>query len=177
MNVQQRKFLVEKLQTKTKERIEKLRKTKLDYPSASNYLFKAAMNGTLKLRDNEEILSVLKRMALEAKEGTNWLSDERMGYYKESHVRLRIEELMVLPEDLLEERRRVAEHNRTIEQEIETLTNQLDNLELRVHLASESVLKSFVNEVDDMGNLTLFDMALKGSTPEQIKLLEKQTNK
>ena len=53
MNTAQRKFLVEKIQEETKRKIELLRKDKLDYPNASNYVFKAILDGSLKLQSSE----------------------------------------------------------------------------------------------------------------------------
>ena len=70
MNNTQRKFLVEKIQEKTKLKIEELRKQKIDYPNASNYFFKAALTDTLEIQPIEHIKSVLKEKAKSSKYDT-----------------------------------------------------------------------------------------------------------
>lgn len=161
MNTTQRKFLVERIQQKVKEKIESLQNKKEKYPSASNYIFKAILNNTLQIQPDEVILSALKEKAMRAKEGANWLSEARMGYEKERTIQLLIEQLIVLPEDYNKELQRVKECNRLIEEQIETLKIQLDAIEVRVQLASDKTLSNLINEVDDMGSLSLIDTKLK----------------
>lgn len=161
MNSTQRKFLVERIQQKVKARIEDLRNTQLRCPSASNFIFKAILNGELKLQESDVILSALREKALKAKEGENWLSEERMGMNRERTVLLKIQELVILPKDFNDEMARVIAHNAKIKEEIALLEVQLDTIEVRVQLASDKTLQNLINEVDDMGNLSLMDTKLK----------------
>lgn len=161
MNQVQRKFLIERIQTKVKEKIEVLNKSMSEYPSASNFIFKAILNGELRLQEQEVILAALKAKALGAKEGANWLSNERMGANKESTVILQIKELLVLPEDYNDELQRVRLHNKNIQEEIAQLRVQLETIEVRIQLASDKTLQNLISEVDDMGNLSLIDAKIK----------------
>lgn len=161
MNTAQRKFLIERIQQKAKDKIEVLRKSLLDYPSASNFIFKAVLNDKLELQPKEVILDAIKTKALSAKEGENWLSELRMGYGKEREIKLFLEQLIVLPDDYKEEMERVKNHNKSIHAEIDLLKIQLDTIEVRVQLASDKTLQNLVNEVDDMGSLSLIDTKLK----------------
>jgi len=161
MNTVQRKFLIERIQKKVKDKIESLKKGMQQYPSASNYIFKAVLNGKLELQTNEVILDAIKTKALNAKEGENWLSEMRMGWEKEREIKLLIQQLLVLPDDYKEEVERVKKHNESIVAEINLLIIQLDTIEVRVQLASDKVLQNLINEVDDMGNLSLMDTKLK----------------
>jgi LPS O-antigen subunit length determinant protein (WzzB/FepE family) len=164
MNATQRKFLVEKIQTKVKTRIEEVRKGFLEYPSASNYLFKAILNNELKLQDETTILEALKSKAMNAKEGANWLSDERLGMNRDSTVRLPLNSLVVLPDDYykaLQEVKEVKEVNERLNSEIKELKSQLDTIEVRIQLASDKTLQKMINEVDDMGDISLLDTKLK----------------
>jgi flagellar biosynthesis component FlhA len=162
MNSKQRQFLVDRIKEKTKKKIDELKKGKLDYPSTSNYIFKAILNGTLELQPKEVILEALKKKALNAKEGRNWLSEEhRLTYTKERTVTLNTEDLIKTPDDLGEETKKVIKHNKEIDAEIETLNAQLETLEVRIQLASNSTLQSLINDVDDMGDLSLVDSKLK----------------
>ena len=161
MNATQRKFLVEKLQEQTKKQIEELHKQRQQFPSTSNYIFKAVMNDTLKLKPEAEILQALKQKALSAKEGSNWLSEDRIGITKENTVRIGLNELIVLPQDYKDELDRVVAFNKEINRKIKDLETQLNTLEIRIQLASDKVLQKLLNEVDDLGDLSLVDVKIK----------------
>lgn len=161
MNTAQRKFLIERIQKKVKDRIEELNKSMLKYPSASNYIFKAVLCDKLEIQPKEVILNSIKKKALDAKEGENWLSERAMGYEKEREIKLRLQDLIVLPDDYNKEVERVKKHNESILEEKRLLQVQLDTIEVRVQLASDKTLQNLVNEVDDMGSLSLIDTKLK----------------
>jgi len=161
MNTAQRKFLIERIQQKTKDKIEILKKSMMNYPSIDNYVFKAVMTDSLELQDSNTIMSALKKKAERAKAGENWLSEDRMGAYKSSTIRIDIEELLKLPQDYNDELTKVRNHNSEIGKEIDLLKLQLDTIEVRVQLASDKTLQNLVNEVDDMGSLSLIDTKLK----------------
>jgi hypothetical protein len=161
MNTAQRKFLIERIQQKTKDKIEALKNSRMDFPSIDNYIFKAILTDNLELQPSEVILSALKAKATRAKAGENWLSEDRMGIYKSTTIRIDIEELLKLPKDYNDELTRVREHNSKINEEISLLKIQLDTIEVRVQLASDKTLQNLVNEVDDMGSLSLIDTKLK----------------
>lgn len=161
MNTAQRKFLIERIQKKVTERIDVLKNDKLKYPSASNYIFKAILNSELKLQSNHFILEALKNKALNAKEGENWLSNMRMGFEKETEVHLRIKDLIILPDDYHKELTKVSEHNKKMDAEIAELLMQKETIEVRIQLASDKTLQKLINEVDDMGDLSLVDTKLK----------------
>ncbi len=161
MNSVQRKFLIDRISSKTKARIKLLEDSKLPYTSASNHLYRAIMNGTLELQPELVIKEALTKKALNAMEGTNWLSGERNGYNKERKVTLDIEEMFVLPASYSDDIRRVKDHNTALDREITELKTQLDTLEVRIQLASDKTLQKLINEVDDMGDLSLLDTKLK----------------
>lgn len=166
MNAQQRKFLIERIQQKVKDKIKALQDSYLEYPSASNFIFKAILNNELKLQPEDVILNTLKQKALNAKDGQNWLSEERMGANKETSVRIPLAGFIVLPEDYYKEYTRVESHNRKIKEDISVLKIQLDTIEVRIQLASDKRLEKLINEVDDMGDLSLIDTNLKLLLPE-----------
>jgi hypothetical protein len=161
MNATQRKFLVEKLQEQTKKKISDLKDSKQKYPSASNYIFKAVMNDTIELQSEAEIIQALKQKALNAKEGSNWLSEDYMGANKENSIRINLKSLIKLPKDYEEELIRVREFNQEVDEKIKNLETQLNTLEIRIQLASDKVLQTLVNDVDDLGDLKLVDIKIK----------------
>lgn len=162
MNSTQRKFLIEKIQQETKKRIEELRKSKKEYPNASNYVFKAILDGTLELQPKEHTLSILKERALKATEGQNWLSGESMGFEKKRAIKFdRYEDIIVLPAEYRKAQEEVTAFNKDIEAQIESLQTTLNGIEMRIQLASDSTLKSLINQVDDMGDIKLIDTKVK----------------
>lgn len=162
MNSTQRKFLIEKIQEETKRKIEVLQKSKMEFPNASNYVFKAILDGKLKLQSEEHILNVLKERALSAVEGRNWLSGDTMGFEKHRAIKFNnYEDIIVLPKDYEEELNKVKKHNSKISAEIEDLRVYLNTIEMRIQLASDSVLKRLINDIDDMGDIKLIDTTVK----------------
>lgn len=162
MNTSQRKFLIEKIQSETKKKIEVLNKEKLEFPSASNFVFKAILDGTLKLQPHEHILEVLKSRALNSKEGENWLSKQSMSWGKNSHINFEnYSDLLIMPENYQIELDRVRAFNKNISEQIDSLQMSLNGIEMRIQLASDTTLKKLINEVDDMGDITLIDTTVK----------------
>jgi len=161
MNQVQRKFLIERIQSETKDKIEMLRKTLWEYPNRSSYVFQAIMSNTLVIKPKEVILAAIKRKALNAREGENWLSEDRMGCEKERTIKLFTEDVFELPQALLDRINEVEAHNAVIKQAIDELKMRLKTIEVRVQLASDKTLQNLINEVDDMGDLKLIDTNIK----------------
>lgn len=160
MNQAQRKYLIDKITERTKAKIKELNNSKIDYPNASNWIFKAILSDNLQIQSQEHILNALKTKALASKEGENWLSSER-GWASEKYVKLNLKDLIVLPEDFYSAMEDASKHNAKINEEINLLQSQLDAIELRIQLASDKTLQKMINEVDDMGELSLIDTKLK----------------
>ena len=162
MNSTQRKFLIDKIQEETKKRIEELKKQKAEFPSASNYIFKAILDGTLELQPHEHILSVLRERALKSIEGKNWLSGDTMGFEAKRAIKFyKHEDILILPKEFKIEVDRVRTINKDIDEQIDSLQTTLNGIEMRIQLASDSTLKSLINEVDDMGDIKLIDTTVK----------------
>ena len=161
MNQSQRIFLIGKITEKINLKIKSLQDQLLVWPSASNYIFKAVMNGTLQLQSQQHIMEAIRKKALAAKEGESWLSGKRMGYDKERVIEIDIPDLIIIPADLEDEKSRVVLHNKQINDQIRDLRIQMETLEIRIQLASDKTLQTMINEVDDMGNLSLIDTKLK----------------
>jgi len=161
MNTAQRKFLIEKITEKAKARIRALEQSKETAPSASNYIFKAILNGKLKLQPDEITLKAIEQKAIKAKEGDNWLSEERNWSASGNFIKLNLTDLLVVPEDYFIELEKVKAHNQAINKEIAELQMQLDTMEVRIQLASDKNLQSLINDIDDMGDVKLVDSHLK----------------
>jgi len=163
MNQVQRNFLIDKMERKSSDKIKELEDEKMNYPSASNYIFKAVMNDTIEIADKKTILKALKERALKAKEGENWLEPDRRGWSveKERDIKLSITDLIIVPDDYKKELAIVEKHNDEIDKQVKILKTQIEALIIRVQLASDKVLQKMINEIDDMGDLSLMDTKIK----------------
>jgi hypothetical protein len=163
MNQSQRKFLIDKLKEKERAKISELERGKIAYPSASNYIFRAVLNGTIEIADKKTILKALTERALKAKEGENWLEPDHRQWTreKERDVKLSITDLIKVPKEYADEAKKVEEHNGKINAQIETLKKQVETLIIRIQIASDKTLQKMINEVDDMGDISLIDTKIK----------------
>lgn len=164
MNQQQRKYLLDKIKKTYEDKVRSLKKQEEEYPSLSNYLFSAVMQDTLKLKSSKDILGAIKEMALNAKEGQSWLNGERMGFDKYTRIKLNIEDLFVIPKEYTDACEKYEKANQRVKEELQMMKSQYEMLELRINLSSDNVLQSMINEVDDMGNLSLIDTKIKALT-------------
>lgn len=171
MNQSQRNFLINKIKENIKVRVGALEGAKPEYPNMANYLFHAVMNNTLKIQPQEKILEVVRQKALKAKSGSNWLEDNRSWGSLERVVKFQISEIFILPDDynkMLEDYMvRIADIN----VKIADIRIAGDSLITRIQLASDKTLQTMINEVDDMGDISLMDDKLKllsGAGTKQI---------
>ncbi len=161
MNHAQRKFLIDKINEKTKKDIQELENKKVQFPSFSNYAFLAIMEGKLKLKPADVTLEALKKKALNSTEGANWLSEDRMGWDKIHTVKLAIQDIFEIPDGYLQKIEEVKAHNSKITEKIASLKMMSESLETRIQLASDKTLQKMINEVDDMGDISLLDTSLR----------------
>ena len=164
MNQTQRTFLINKIKETTTKRVEELKKQIPQHPSLTNYLFSAVMKDDFELQSTESLRELIKAKALNSKEGSNWLNEDTMGWQKERTIRLGISELFVIPDDYTKVYNEYKEQKEKIEAEINAIKLQSDTLITRIQLASDKVLQTMINEVDDMGNISLMDTKIKSLT-------------
>ncbi len=161
MNNTQRQFLIKKITETVNDRIKILESCKPEAPSLSNYILHEVMSGRFEIISNDKIKELITGKALHAKERTDDWMGNRWGTTRRDTIMFDVKEFFVMPpeyEELYKEyRRRTAE----LTEEITTLRIQSDTLITRIHLASDKTLQNMINEVDDMGNISLMDTKLK----------------
>lgn len=170
MNQTQRNFLVEKVKAETRKTIRDLEEQKQSYPNASTFIFEAVLHGKLKVQPEEHILGVLRERAKGAKTNTDWLSGEsysRLGFsssdYKtaDALVRFKLKDIVELPEEYYRRKEEVKAHNDKIQEQIDAAETYLATLEVRIQLASPKTLQALVNDVDNLGDISLVDSKIK----------------
>lgn len=174
MNAQQRKFLIDKIKKQAKETIDALRKAEPDPPSLSTFLLFELMQDRLRLKPEAEILAVLKNRALSGKD--NWMNtDYAFSSRNDGEIKFKAKQLFIIPDEYqkaYEEYERKRDETRNL---INDTRTQADSLITRIQLASDKVLQKMINEVDDMGDISLMDTKLRFLSSGDIseKLLEK----
>jgi hypothetical protein len=164
MNQSQRTFLLDRVKKKAREATKVLEKQMKSEPDMKNHVFMAIMNGTLKMRTSKEIFESLKKRALDSDQSNNWLMMKSRGYYNDKEdptVVLECSDLFQLPESYAVEKKKADEHNAALQQQINAIDLHMESLEVRITLASDKTLQQMINEVDDMGNLSLIDTKIK----------------
>jgi len=160
MNQAQRNFLIKKIEETIKARVKALEDSKPEYPSLNNYLLHAVMSGNFELQPNEEIKKILLQKALNAKGNEDWLGNH-WGMANKSLVAFKADEIFVIPEEYRERARICREKQSELQEQISTLRIQSETLITRIQLASDKTLQKMINEVDDMGDISLIDTKLK----------------
>ncbi len=167
MNAQQRKFLIDKINSRVTAEIKALESSKPKRPDVRALILSELMKGNVIVKSSEELNELFKKRAFEQiEEGrdSNWLSNESgrgWGSFNETTVKLKVEEIFNLPPNyhtLLEEYNRQCEEIRA---KVVELTCQLDTLETRITLASDKVLQTMISEVDNMGDISLINTKIK----------------
>ena len=164
MNSTQRKFLVDKITEKTKIRIKLLKETIPEALSLNVYMLHQVMSNDFEIKSTEELKKIVLEKALKAGAdknhredwlGNSWGASNRLG------VHFTLDEFFVIPEKYLQLRRDRQEIVDKVQKEINELQLQLETLEVRIMVASDKTLQKLINEVDDMGDISLIDTRIK----------------
>lgn len=160
MNQSQRNFLIKKIEDTVKSKIKNLEDSKPEYPCLNNYLLHAVMSGNFELKPNEKIKKILLQKALNAKGNEDWLGNY-WGMANKSLVAFKADEIFVIPDEYRERAENCKIKQCEIQEQINTLRIQSETLITRIQLASDKTLQKMINEVDDMGDISLIDTKLK----------------
>ncbi len=160
MNNTQRQFLIKKIEEGVKNTIKALEDCKPIPPSLSNYILHAVMSGKFEIISNDKIKGLIKAMALQSKERDDWMGNS-WGTTRKDKITFDVKEFFVLPPEYSDLYKEYREKTNSLNEQISTIRIQSDTLITRIQLASDKTLQAMINEVDDMGNISLMDTKLK----------------
>jgi superfamily I DNA and/or RNA helicase len=160
MNQAQRNFLIKKIEESIKNKIKALDNNKPEPPSLNNYLLHAVMSGNFNLRSTDEIKKTLTDKALKAKGNEDWLGN-RWGMATKNNISFTADEIFIIPEEYKILFEQFKASTTEINQKIHDISVQGESLITRIQLASDKTLQTVINEIDDMGNISLMDTKLK----------------
>lgn len=160
MNQVQRNFLIKKIEETVKARIKALEDAKPEAPSLNNYLLHAVMSNNFDIISNEQIKELIRKMALKSKDRDDWMGNS-WGSASKNKIFFNATDLFIVPEEYKKLWDEYAKERNRIEAEIGEIHIQADTLITRIQLASDKTLQTMINEVDDMGNISLMDSKLR----------------
>lgn len=160
MNTQQRNYLIKKIEESVKIRVDALKSSEPQPPSLSNFLLHAVMSGTFEIRSNEEIKEMIRQKALTSKDRDDWMGNS-WGNASKDKIIFQAKDFFIIPEEYQKRWDEYREKRKAIWDEVASIQSQADGLVTRITLASDKTLQTMINEVDDMGNISLMDTKLK----------------
>lgn len=165
MNQAQRNFLIKKIEDRAKELIDALKQSLPKKPEASNYLLHAVLSGTFQIKTNDEIKEAIRQKAVRGASSSRneWMSDP-WGRVTPNEISLKVSDIFILPEEYTKQRDEYEAKENEVYEQIQTIKIQTETLIIRIQLASDKTLQTMINEVDNMGNLSLIDTKLKALT-------------
>lgn len=163
MNQAQRNFLIKKIEETAKVRIDALKRSVPEAPSLNNYLLHAVMSNNFEIKNTEQLKEMIRQFALKATNRDDWMGNS-WGSATKDGIHFRAKDFFIVPDEYQKLYDDYKAAKDKANEEIYLTQIQADTLITRIQLASDKTLQSMVNEVDDMGNLSLIDTKLKALT-------------
>lgn len=161
MNQAQRTFLIKKIEEASKLRVRVMEDAREQSPSLAIYILHAVMSGKFEIQNTEKLKEIIRQRALKStdRDREKWLGGNWGSTSSDVHFKLR--EFFVVPAEWQIRYDEWQIKDEMIQKEIRELKAQTDGLITRIQLASDKTLQTMINEVDDMGNISLMDTKLK----------------
>jgi hypothetical protein len=165
MNSQQRKFLIDKITAKVKVKIDELSSQKTETPSLSSFMMHLILSDKFEIKSNEALKKSLRDKAIKGLSSArpeNFLGDaSTWSQSTKNQVTFKLEDFFILPADFQKALDDSKAINKDIQEQIYRLNIQAESLETRIMLASDKTLQKMINEVDDMGDISLLQTKIK----------------
>ncbi len=163
MNQAQRNFLIKKIEDQVKITCDALKEQKPEQPNLNNWLLHAVLSDNFELQSIESIKETLRQKALNATRDVNWLTGERESGWGGNGrgVGFKVSEIFILSDDYKQKRDSFLAASNGIDEKIKTVRMQAETLITRIQLASDKTLDKMINEVDDMGDISLMDTKIR----------------
>ena len=152
---------------------EELRQIKTQYNKAKDLLEKIislnvrydAAFKAFEIRNTDEIKELIRQKALNSKQGdSSWLSKIKGCYSAFGNSKdlvFKADDFFIIPSEYKILNDKYIEETQKIKLQISELLIEKDTLVTRIQLASDKILDKMINEVDDMGDISLIHTKLK----------------
>jgi hypothetical protein len=166
MNQEQRKFLIDQVNKTHQAQRTKLEEKIPNPPSLNNYLVAAFLDNTIQLRDIGPLQEKIKQhvlkfgkddLLIEEDEDRHFYHRRRNSEKKDSFVKIKAEDIFIIPQNYLDALKEYEEAKARVEQEIEQLDAHHKTITMKIQIGSAAQLDKIVSQVDNMGDLNLFN--------------------
>ena len=165
MNQSQRRFLIERIENATKNKIEELKRQEtIQPPSLENYFYGLALTGKIQIQSSDHIKEVICKKALmhtAQRYSETWLGSSTGDLLGRAEFKIKIKDLFVVPSEYEEMWASYYKEKEEKDQKVRLLQIECDTLTTRIQLASDKTLEKMISEIDDMGNISLMDTKLR----------------
>ena len=167
MNQKQRDFLISHVKRRAKLQLEEHNKKKPTPPSLNNYVVAAILDGSFEIKSNGEIHSAIKEKALRLGPGDtliasedNWSGRRRRHGDEEREVTLDVEEIFILPQAYIVERKKYDEALKVWQAEADEIEEISETLELKLQIGSDESLSKLIGQADNLADVRLINRQL-----------------
>jgi hypothetical protein len=165
MNHAQIKYLIDKITEKVKNKIKELESQKKEFPSIEQYMMHEILSNKFEIKSNEELRKIVIEKAkkgLSSSRPDNFLGDSTSWTSSNKNkIILKFEDFFNLSSEYQNAFNDTKIYNNELNEQIRLLQIQSESLETRIMLASDKTLQKMINEVDDMGDISLIDTKIK----------------
>lgn len=162
MNQKQRDFFVYKIQARLEAEIKALKASLPELPDFSIALKEAAINGTLKMCPEVNVMAFLKSKSLKADQRDGaWVEnqhryDSSIGRHESALLRnMLVTDLFMLPDGYKKKWDEYVVARTAVDGQIKDKEAQVDAMITRVKLSSAKALQAFVDDIDSIGQIRL----------------------
>jgi hypothetical protein len=174
MNADQRKYLVGQIENTYSNQVAELKESMPKKPSLNNYLIAAFLDNSIQFADINELKEKMRQTVLRmgkddvlVKENNDWRKDSSSRY-----LQIVPEDLFVIPSNYLEALREYEEKKKAVDEQISALDAHRRTLTMKIQIGSNAVLDKLITQVDNMGDLNIFNSQLMLGGDEPTKQLK-----
>lgn len=164
MNQKQREFLIQEISKNTQNQISDLKRAKPDKPNLENYIIQGLLSGNIIIKSSGTIKEYLIDLMKNSTNKSGLLESNRWGGSYSDEIKLPTSVLFEYPKEYLDRIEVWKKESLEIDKKIQELETISKGLITRIQLASSRTLELMINEVDDMGQISLMDTTLRQIT-------------
>lgn len=162
MNQTQRNYLIDKIKDRNKTEKRVLNDSLPEKPSLEAFLLNEVMSNRFEIVDNETIKQMIIDKTLTLKKDKKLLGGKNSSWNSNEDICFPAEDFFILPKKYQELLDEYDKKQKEIYQRLGEIAELEEMLVLRIQLASPKKLEKLISEIDDFGDLSLFDTKLKG---------------
>lgn len=160
MNQAQRKFLIDKIEKRFDLEIKLIKDSIPDRPNLESHITHEIMSGRVDIVDNDTIKKLLIEKVLSFKGSDRLFGSSRSWDFKNT-IEFKADDFFITPDSYNQKLKNWKVETSEANQKLSQLEGQKEMLVLRIQIASPKKLEKLISEVDDFGDLSLFDTKLK----------------